>query len=1706
MLLLPEYNILERISSKSSNLLYRAERESDKQKVILRIFEEANSVQKPDRIIDEFEIASRFSYKGIAQYLKLETYNNQVIAVLENVEGISLEQYLQDHELSISDALTIATAIANILQFFYQQGLVLHDLCPAHLLVDPDTLDVYLVDFSFTSQASEQNQPIPFPLLLKGGALRYISPEQTGRVSGEIDIRSSLYTLGIIIYEMVTGSVPFPATEPLSIIHCHIAKNPMPPQASRPDIPLVFSEIILKLLSKNAADRYQSPYGLTIDLAKCLTLLERHSEIDWFNLGQSDFSGRLQNLKQFYGREEELASLDFVFRRIRNGEVEVMLVEGYSGIGKSALVHQFKNTVTRQGGIFVEGKFNQFQRDIPYFGFIQALKEFIDFILMQSNEEIALWKENISNAVGVNARLLTDIIPHLETLIGPGEPVVELGPKENQNRFHYVFISFIKCICQKDHPFVIFLDDLQWADSASMNLFKIICANKDIKYLLFIGAYRDNEITTNSIFADTAENMEKEGFFLQRIPLSPLSYKNVQIIIFEILNASVHDGQSLVTLIYQKSQGNPFFITAFLKCLYAEGILVFDFNILQWVWDESKISHLKFGENIVELMTGRIRKLPHATQGMLQLAAFLGYYFDTQLMSIVSQQTKEEIEEKLKYALSEDLILRVGDSYCFSHDRIQQAAYSLLPEDRSKQQHLSIGKALVENLTSELRDDYIFEIVNQLNAGAETISITEDRNQLAEFNLTAGMKAKGSAAYIASFGYLQMGIRLLHAGIWRNNYSLALKLYSEGAESAFLSGNSDIMEQWIDTVILNASTVLDKVKVYEIRIRFYIAQYKQFEAVQTALQILELLNVRFPKTPSKLHVLVAMMKVRLALLRRGEETLMELSLVRDRVVEAAISILISVGSAVIFSPNLFVLMSSRTFLLMINNGNTAYSGYIYSGYGVVLLKGFGNIKFAAERSNLALQLSEKFDINSSKCSARFLVQAFFSHWKEHIKNTLEPLLNNYWYGLENGNTEFASYSALHYCQNAFFCGRNLKTITEENSKFYERFPSLRNEYAYNMHSVTYQAALNLFELTNQPTILSGKVHDEEKMIGIYSQTARKRELFKLYLYKILLSYLFEKYDEAHHNAGEAERLMKSSFGNPEIIIFYFYHTLATLAQVPRNSRLSKKRLLTKANANIKTFRRFAEIGPMNCLHKLLLMEAELCRVTDQPERAAVFYDAAIAKATENDYPNDLALANELAGKFYQFRNQDDISQAYMVQAYNIYQQWGAFNKLRQLEQKYSYIPQYHQPKKNVGNDSLISNTTSFSRQSFNEENISKELDLQTIMKAAAAISSEVQLDKLLKKLVRIAVENSGAHQGYLILNNHSDFSIEAKSSIDEAEEDVLQSIPLTGNELISEAIVRFVAATKENIVLDNAVDHPHFSVDPVISKKRSKSILCTSILHQAEVIGLLYFENDLMTDAFTQDRIELLKLLSGQMAISLQNAINEQKKMNDLLEREKLIQQINLHEQELLKTKLEIQEQTFHNISGELHDNIGQTLSFIKLNINTVNVEDSDLAKEKLAESRNLLTKVIQDIRDLAKTLNSDHIEKIGLTKAIDQQLQFLKKTGLYSAQLTVNGEISKYDFQRELVIFRIVQELLNNIVKHAEATSVHISMDYQINKLLLTVEDNGKGFDIEKQLSPDYQALGLRNIHNRISLVKGNIFFKSELQKGTMVTIELDK
>ncbi|HEY9614464.1 serine/threonine-protein kinase PknK, partial [Allocoleopsis sp.] len=875
------YNLIETLYEGATTRVYRASRESEPASVIIKTLKaEYPTLEELTRLRHEYELLQALDIEEIVKPIALESYQNGLALILPDFGGETLKNFITSQKFELSQFLHIAIQLASTLAQLHQNNIIHKDIKPHNILINLKIVKVTIIDFSISSHLSKENQSISNPNLLEG-TLPYMSPEQTGRMNRSIDYRTDFYSLGVTFYEMLTGQLPFQATDSLELVHCHIAKTPVSPHIINSEIPEAVSDIVMKLLAKTAEDRYQSALGIKADLEICLKMLQTSGKISRFKVGELDLFSQFLIPQKLYGREQEVSLLMDAFERISNppqpplgrqgkGGVEMMLISGYSGIGKSSLVNEIHKPIVAARGYFISGKFDQFQRNIPYSALINAFQSLVKQLLTESESKLAQWKEKLLVVLATNAQVIIDVVPEVELIIGKQPAAPELAPTEAQNRFNLVFQNFIRVFCSQKHPLVIFLDDLQWADSATLKLLEVIMTDAETGYLLFIGAYRDNEVNRTHPLMITLDSLRSQGVIINNITLAPLALDHIRNLIADTLHSDTIAVKPLAELIIRKTSGNPFFVNQFLKTLYQENLLTFtppsQDSQAFWQWDISNIEAMGITGNVVELMIRKLRKLPDSTQQVLQLAACVGNTFDLQTLSIIYKRSAVVAYRHLWGAIQEGLILPisglkiipediidthlVSSEFKFLHDRVQQAAYALIDESYKQVTHLQIGRLLWQKTASEALLEKIFEIVDHLNLGIELISDESERTEIAKLNLMAGQKAKAAAAHAAATEYLQVGLRLLKEHSWNHQYEQTLALHEEAAEVAFLSGNFDLMQNFIGVVQNRATSLLDKVKVYEVQIQAYVGQSKLLEAINTALQILKLLGVEFPEKPN----------------------------------------------------------------------------------------------------------------------------------------------------------------------------------------------------------------------------------------------------------------------------------------------------------------------------------------------------------------------------------------------------------------------------------------------------------------------------------------------------------------------------------------------------------------------------------------------------------------------------------------------------------------------------------------------------------------------------------------------------------------------------------------------------------------------------------------------------------------------------------------
>ncbi len=1546
------YTIAEQIYDGIKTAVYRGKRSDDGQKVIIKCLKQQYpSLAELAQYRNQYVITNNLKFTGAIAPYSLETWGNGLALIMEDYGGITLLDYLKQKNCSqfsgkyLAEFLSIALQLAKILEQLDCNKIIHQKIQPQNILINPETKQVKLIDFSLAVPIT-QNHVNWQQLQLTKDVLPYISPEQTGRMNRGIDHRTDFYSLGVSFYQLLTGKLPFVARDPLELVHCHMAIAPVPPQEIATDIPEVISQLVLKLMAKNPEQRYQTALGLSWDLAYCQKQWQAQGDIKNFVLGGRDFGDRLIIPDRLYGRELELKTLMAIYNRISQGSKEIAIVAGMAGIGKSALVEQFYRSLIGQKVYLIKGKFEQFQQKRLFSGLIWAVRSLICQLQTESSQSLQNWRTQLLEAVGKNGQVIVDVIPELTKIIGEQPPVDRLNPCAAQNRFNITFSKFIQALATGEQALIIFLDDLHWADLASLKLLWQLINAPDTSNLLIIGAYRQEEINSVHPLALKLKEIEKNiaGLSLSSVAINylnllPLNSLALNSMIADTFFCSETATLPFSELLWQKTQGNPFFAIQLLK--YWQQLQLISFNRGRGCWqcDLAQVKILSVSDNIVEFMAHRLQKLPLQTQKILKIAACIGNQFDLPTLAIAYGQSKQETAHHLGTALQEGLILPVNEIYQFDfasgsstamqptsepliyqflHERVQQAAYGLIPPDERAGTHYQIGQLLLNKITWHENDTQIFAIVDHLNTALDLIKSSSQREKLVQLNLRAGIKAKNATAYDYALNYFSTSFKLLQPNCWQTQYETSLALSVAAAEVNYLCGNLEEMEKLVATIIQQGRTIDDRLQAYEVQIQAYIALGKPLKAVKIALGVLRLLGVCLPLEPNKLRIFCSSIATKLVMARKDIEHLITLPVMDDTNSLAVMRLISLISfSAHISVPNLAPLLALKAVNLSIRQGNTTWSIYGYVSYGACLCGTLEQIDMGYQYGELALKLLAKLSAKELEAKTLTVFNNYIRHWKEHPREGLASLKLAVVSGLETGDLEFAAYAIYIYCYHSYLSGRELTELEQELAIAIKSVSQLNQATALDLVKLYRQIILNLLGKNQYSDLLIGDNYHEDKILPKLIAANNLTALAHLYCNKLILSYLFGQYSVAVNYAEKTKLYLAGVQATLIFPLFYFYDSLARLAIYEDNCNYKQRDLLQKVKNNQKKMQRWADHAPMNYLHKFYLVEAEKFRILGKNILAMENYDRAVQLAKFNQYTNEHALAQELAAKFYLTLAKSTIAQLYLTKAYYSYARWGAQAKVEHLRQQYPQLL-----------NSAINRTLNSAAQSDNGEITTTKtslnnLDIKTIIKTAQAISKEVKIDKLLTTLMKLSTENSGANKGALILfDRQKQKKVLVEVDIVEQEPQVKINRCSINNfkKNLPTSIINYVKITSKSVVLDRATNDSTFVADPYIINHKPQSILCMPILNQNNLLGILYLENKLTQSVFTQERLEILKILCSQAVISLENAnlylnlrrssIREKNKANQLA---KSLKQLQASQQELLQVQQKLEHDAFHD-------------------------------------------------------------------------------------------------------------------------------------------------------------------------------------------------
>ncbi|MHC5767699.1 MAG: ATP-binding sensor histidine kinase [Nostoc sp.] len=1504
------YEVSEELYNGPRTLVYRGYRETDSLPVVIKLLKNPYpSFSELVQFRNQYTITKNLNYPGIIQTYSLEPYQNGYVLVMEDFGGISLSEWsgregkMGGEPQNQIKFLQIAISLCDTLNYLYCHDVIHKDIKLANILIHPETKKVKLIDFSIASLLPRETQTIINPNLLEG-TLAYLSPEQTGRMNRGVDYRSDFYSLGVSFYELLTGKLPFQSDDLMELVHCHIAKMPTV-LGNREDIPQVFSDIVMKLMAKNAENRYQSALGLKHDLEECLYQIQQTGTITYFEIAKRDICDRFIIPEKLYGRETEVDKLLKAFERVSAGNSEMILVAGFSGIGKTAVVNEVHKPIVKQRGYFIKGKFDQFNRNIPFSAFVQAFRNLMGQLLSESDQQIKQWQNKITEALGDNAQVIIEVIPELELVIGKQSPVPAVSGIAAQNRFNLLLQKFIELFTEKEHPLVIFLDDLQWIDSASLKLLQSLMSEGNYGSLLLIGAYRDNEVSVTHPLMLTLDDIQKNGAKINTITLKPLNESKLNQLVADSLDCTENLALPLSKLIYQKTQGNPFFATQFIKVLHQDALIYFNYEQGYWQCDIAKINQRSLANDVVEFMALQLQKLPESTQDILKLAACIGNQFDLETLAIVSQQSKIETAARLWSALQDSLILPQSEvykfflgsenqavtqqnseiiGYKFLHDRIQQAAYSLIPENQKQATHYHIGKLLLGNLSTAELEDRIFDVVNQINIGKFLLPDESQKKQLAELNLSAGQKAKASTAYEAAKTYLQVGINLLTKDAETAGYRLAFDLHFNLAEAALMSGDFQLLEETVLILLEFANSNIDRAKIYVLKVTQYSLQGQFSESIQAGLEGLQSLGITVDRDSLKQLAQEEFAVVQERLKNRPIATLLNLPAATNPEVRAAIELLIILQppAYIVSDFDLYSFATFRAVRLSIEQGNTAESIKAYATYGFLIGLMHSQYQQGLEFADLSLQLSYKLNSKFQQSGACFMLGCCIQVWAKPIQGASEINYEGFLAGLESGEIPHAGYNLYSNICNRLFQGENLVDIASDIDKYWLIGEKLKHDFLLSILSACRFFVNQLSQsLDEQEQIATAEQAWVERSEALQSHTA----LGTYYILQMHRACLIQGFKPDIHYVTEAGKFLNGCAGFTTSAGYYYYSSLIFCNRYASLTEAERSDVLQQIETNQAQLKIWSESCSENFLHKYLLVEAERSRIAEKFLEAMKLYDRAIAEAKVNGYLQEEAIANELTAKFYLELNKEKAAQGYMQEAYYCYARWGAKAKIDDLEKRYPKLlqPILHQQLSfnSLETISTIAHSSiSLSSQTsiISSTNISNALDFMSILKAAQAISSSIELDEIIASLTQIILENSGAEKFALILCEDGNFKVKAITFINHQDnfsipiQTILKSQSLDTCEDIPRKIINYVKNTQKTIVIDNCQTEIPGLLGEYLLEFQPQSVFCTPIINQGHLVGILYLENKLVAGVFTSDRIKVIQMLSVQAAISLENA------------------------------------------------------------------------------------------------------------------------------------------------------------------------------------------------------------------------------------------
>ena len=1738
-----EFEVTEQVYESPHSLIFKTRQAADAPLVLLKVLKtDSPSPKEIVRFHQEYLIARKIDSPYVVKILGLIDQDNLVALRIEDIGAQNLNTWLEQDPPSILEGLEIAISVCRGLHDIHKQSIAHKDISSSNVVWNRQTRQVQIIDFGISSVLDKDLVPPEAPQWLEGN-LAYMSPEQTGRMNRPVDFRTDFYSLGITLFELFARQRPFLSADPLELIHSHIAKSPPAPSSVNPAIPPMLDKIILKLLEKNAENRYQSAGGIERDLGEVLRQFRSTSAVEDFVLAQHDHSDRFLIPSKLYGRNADVAKLTSAFERVCNGQMDMSLVSGYSGVGKSSLVQELYRPLAAARGRYITGKFDQYQRDVPYSALAYAFNSFCDQILAESTEALLAWKQRILRAVGNNGQVLIEVVPNIENLVGRQPSIPAVDPQAAKNRFNQVLLSFMSEICGPGEPLVLFLDDLQWIDQASLELLKLMLQQTQIVGLHLVGAYRDNEVEASHPLTLMLNALSSAGQSYDVVHLSNLTPHNISDLVSDTLALPKSEIRDLVEVICRKTQGNAFFATEFFKSLHAGQLLKFSGD--RWCWDTQKIEEENITENVVEFMASKLRAFSDQTQHALKLAACVGNEFDLRTLSIIpgTESTMADILAALEPAISSGVIRSRNDEYKkvgivevsgesimfkFQHDRVQQAAYSLIPAGERPRIHFQIGHLLDEDAkASGNLGKRLFEIVSHLIQALPIIADPNKRLSIAQLNHQAGAKAMDAAAYHASTEYFSQAKLLLSADAFDTHHAFALQVHLDLAKSHYINGEFDRSEEIYPVLLEHVKSPMDSVRVRMVQMDDYHLQGDYERAIHVQKKGLALLGEAFPGDDQALETSIV---EELALTPQylGDRTTDDLLKAAEFESEETFSKMrILVGmlmSAYLVSKDSIVQWCSiKMTNVCLRFGNSELAAFAYVQYGYICVVRLKKFEEGWKFGDLAIRLSDRYDNVEIRGKVYFNFALFVNHWTRPISTSTDLFRKAYMFSVEGGDWTYAVYGAANIISNLLIEGRPCEEVASEGEKYFE---FLRSKAVVGLNSFFlpggYVALLNLQGKTERSDTFNCEHLNEETHLNGLGKLPIVEAWF--YSAKIRSLFLYRHLDQAKavfHKPDIVAEGVPSQIKVPEA---YFYSCL-TIAATYNDERDSEKqrRMLEFFDRYSSDIQLWSEHCPDNCLHKHLLIRAEESRFKQRDMKDTLaLYDAAIESASKYRYANNVAVAFELKARYWLELGQVPYALIHLKEAHQQYKNWGVSGKVSQLEAEFPQL----MLREHLASGSSASQTGTTSLY---------QLDLESIYKSAQVISSKVALNDLIESMLSIVMENVGANRSLLLLNEGSDLIVAANASLD----------PTTGKTVVrsgghrvlgSDAglpatVLNYVMNSRQPLIVDSHNLSEPFTTDPYFHSGEDLSIICVPIISHDQLTAMLFLENNLSSGVFSKERARILDILMAQISISLENS----RLYEDLDRRVEQRTAELAHANEALKQSNAELEQFAYIASHDLQEPLRKVQSFGDLLVTNAGNkldETGRLYLDRMQDGARRMQRLINDLLSFARVASKAKVfVEVDLAPLAREVVSDLE-----SRLTTTGGQVEIGDLPQlqcdPTQMRQLLQNLIGNALKfHRDGVPPVVVVRSQLIKsdtgdlrepgppawAEITVADNGIGFEekyLDRIFAPfqrlhghgkyEGTGIGLAVCHKVVERHGGAITATSTPGRGTTFIITL--